>query len=133
MGESLVGESFSELLHLVLRCDNEAPSAVRERLDEIAAIEAIRLRAKLVASELVSNAVRHSACEPTDEIVVRVSLSTHLFEIWVRDPGWSDNTPEVQEAPDIGGLGLAIVDREAYRWGSVRSEGRVVWAQLTLN
>jgi anti-sigma regulatory factor (Ser/Thr protein kinase) len=125
-------QGFADVLHLVLPCDPRAPGRVRDELEKIEAIQSIRMNAKLVASELVSNAVRHSSCSPCDELDVRARLSDDLFEISVRDPGLSEQTPQVQREPGIGGLGLAIVERAAERWGSTRPGGRVVWAQLSL-
>ena len=75
------------MLHLTLPCDLNAPARVREELDRLEVIDPIRMDAKLVASELVSNAVRHSACAPSDVIHVRAGLSAEFLEISVHDPG----------------------------------------------
>jgi anti-sigma regulatory factor (Ser/Thr protein kinase) len=92
----------------------------------------LRPEAKLVASELVSNAVWHSGCGQSHEIDVRVRLSSTLIEIAVHDPGLSGQAPQVRENPDIGGFGLAIVEKLAHRWGAARRDGRLVWAQLSI-
>jgi len=121
-----------EAVRLMLPCDAEAPGRVRNELERIEEIATVRTEAKLVASELVSNAVRHSGCGPRHEIDVRVRLSSELFEIAVRDPGLSDHVPEVRETAEDGGFGLAIVNEIAYRWGTTRSDGQVVWAQVSI-
>ena len=126
-----MSEGFVEVFRLAVVCDAGAPSLVRDGLEGIEEIELLRPEAKLVASELVSNAVRHSGCETNHEIDVRVRLSNEIVEISVRDPGLSDQAPAVQE-PDIGGLGLVIVREIAHRWGTDRADGQVVWAQLSI-
>jgi anti-sigma regulatory factor (Ser/Thr protein kinase) len=125
-------EALVEVVRLALPCDAGAPGVVRDELERIKEIEPVRTEAKLVASELVSNAIRHSGCEPSHEIDVRVRLGRGLFEIAVRDPGLSDQLPEVQENAEVGGFGLSIVNEIAHRWGMARSDGQVVWAQLSL-
>jgi anti-sigma regulatory factor (Ser/Thr protein kinase) len=125
-------EALVEVVRLAVPCDARAPGVVRGELERMEAIETVRIEAKLVASELVSNAVRHSGCEPSHEIDVRVGLRGGLFEIAVRVPGLSDRLPEMQENAEVGGLGLSIVNEIAHSWGTSRTDGQVVWAQLSL-
>jgi serine/threonine-protein kinase RsbW len=86
--------------------------------------------AKLVASEIVSNAVLHSGCTPDDRLEVRARLEGRVFEISVHDPGLADEAPLLRQNPDIGGRGLMIVQRLAESWGVAQPDGRLVWAQL---
>lgn len=90
--------------------------------------------AMLVATELVTNAVRHSMCAPEHALVVSVRAGTDHVHICVRDPGISGATARIIEGNDwFGGLGLRIVDQLATHWGSNREpEGYEVWAQLPL-
>ncbi len=86
----------------------------------------------LVASELVTNAVRHSGCAEHDQIQVSVKLRGEHLVIDVRDPGLSDQAPEIRAGPEWGGFGLQIVDQLAVRWGSERECGYRVWAEVLL-
>jgi anti-sigma regulatory factor (Ser/Thr protein kinase) len=110
-----MSEALVEVVRLALPCDAGAPGVVRDELERIEEIAPVRSEAKLVATELVSNAVRHSGCEPSHEIDVRVRRGRGLFEIAVHDPGLSDQLPEVRENADLGGFGLAIVSELARR------------------
>jgi anti-sigma regulatory factor (Ser/Thr protein kinase) len=121
-----------EVFHLILPCDREAPAKVRAELEKVDAIEPVRDDARLVASEIVSNAVLHSGCTPEHELDVRGRLGEDFFEISVHDPALAEGAPLVRDNPDIGGLGLRIVERLAAAWGVAKPDGRVVWAQLSL-
>lgn len=87
--------------------------------------------ALLIASELVTNAVRHG--EP--EIVLAVDVSGDSLRIEVSDGGDDlPAMPELQPAVERPtGRGLLIVAATASDWGVVRVDGRpgkTVWAQL---
>lgn len=112
-------------------------AAARSLLDrslERAAVEpARRLDALLVASELVTNAVRHGS-RPGDQISVEFQLEGSRLTIRVRDAAHARTIP-VALTPDqhrVGGRGLAIVDRLA-EWSEQIVHGRrEVSAELTL-
>ena len=123
---------LSYLADLSLHCDEAAPARVRAEFDRLEGIEAVRATVKLVASELVSNAVRHSGCEEEDMIRVRVRLSREFVEISVHDPGLSATVPQVAKRREAGGLGLVLVDHLARRWGVCERQGRLVWAELPI-
>jgi anti-sigma regulatory factor (Ser/Thr protein kinase) len=87
--------------------------------------------ALLIASELVTNAVRHG--EP--EIVLALEVGADSLRIEVHDGG--DELPAMPERqPDFEhttGRGLLIVAATASDWGVVRvarQPGKTVWAQL---
>jgi two-component sensor histidine kinase len=87
----------------------------------------------LVASELVTNAVRHSLCSE-DEFLTLTVTRDGSARIWVLDPGRSGGAAKVAERPvELGGLGLKLVEALTIRWGSERHEdGYAVWAELPL-
>lgn len=87
----------------------------------------------LVASELVTNAVRRSGRAEHHQIQVSVKLRGEHLVIDVRDPGLSDEDAEVGDGLELGGFGLLIVDRLAVRWGSERECGYRVWAEVPLS
>lgn len=95
--------------------------------------------ALLVASELVSNAVRHgSPLERTDGCIeVAWQISEHRVRLQVRDGGRgpASGAPRAQHgsADDERGRGLTIISLLAGSWGSSYAEdgsGATVWADV---
>jgi anti-sigma regulatory factor (Ser/Thr protein kinase) len=88
----------------------------------------------LVATELVTNAVRHSLASADDHLDVCVGMEGDRLRISVRDPGKSGRAARVADRRDPwGGLGLMVVDQLASSWGSQRhSNAYEVWAELPL-
>jgi serine/threonine-protein kinase RsbW len=89
--------------------------------------------AQLVASELVSNSVRHSRADATSVVVISVGLTSAMVRLEVADAGRggviAPRDPDLQAG---GGLGLSMVQKLSERWGLERSvaSGTRVWAQL---
>jgi anti-sigma regulatory factor (Ser/Thr protein kinase) len=84
--------------------------------------------ARLVVSELVTNAVLHSHGR---SMKLELSEGDDSVEIAVRDDG--SGTPQRQEpaAAMPSGRGLLIVDKLSEDWGAVsQPSGKVVWARL---
>jgi Histidine kinase-like ATPase domain len=127
-----MSERIVELLRVAVPCDARAPGLIRNRLEGIQELESMRADAKLVASELVSNAVRHSRGEGMHEIDVRVGIGSELIEISVHDPGLAGVGTGVRPQLDSDGLGFMLVEEFAHRWGADGPDGQVVWAQLTI-
>jgi anti-sigma regulatory factor (Ser/Thr protein kinase) len=88
----------------------------------------------LVATELVTNAVRHSMCEEHDVLRVSVRQEAGQVRVSVLDPGRSGGTARISAGDGwAGGLGLKIVEQLARQWGSNRSaDGYEVWAELAI-
>lgn len=79
----------------------------------------------LIVSELVSNSVRHGS---TEEIDIKVTSNDEWIRVEVKDsgPGFSIDDPRGD------GLGLAIVEKLADRWGMKDGQGAfTVWAELS--
>ncbi len=88
----------------------------------------VLVTAKLLISELVTNAVTHGR----GRITVRAQLSERRLFVEVVDEG--DGFEPVlrerdSEAPEVGGWGLTIVDAESSRWGASADSSRV-WFEL---
>jgi anti-sigma regulatory factor (Ser/Thr protein kinase) len=123
-----------DLLDMCVPCDELAPGAVREKLRDLRDLRGALDDAMLVASELVTNAVRHSLCAQDEFVAVRISRNGWL-RIAVVDPGASYQNAEIAERPiELGGLGLKVVEQLAARWGTERrGDGYRVWAELELS
>lgn len=124
-----------EAIHVTLPCDPTAPRLAREALRGVLGDwRGEAADATLVASELVTNAVRHSACGPGETITLEARVVGDCVRIAVHDPGRSDDVPHMREGtgPAGGGLGLRLVEQLARRWGWERPNGRLVWAELSL-
>ncbi len=124
----------AELLHLRLPCEPSAPRQARQALQQLDEIAPVVDDVLLVASELTTNAVRHSGAAPGSEIELRAALAPGAVVIEVIDEGRSDSSPEVRPADASlpGGFGLPVVAAVARRWGSERRDGLRVWAELPL-
>ena len=129
-----VRDSASPILGLSLRCDRRAPALARRALEgALDAPPRVLDDARLVATELVNNAVLHSGCAADDIIRVMAQVDDGYLIISVQDPGlWTGRTPTLRRRNDSepGGLGLRIVQQIAHRWGAERPNGHRVWAAL---
>jgi anti-sigma regulatory factor (Ser/Thr protein kinase) len=87
--------------------------------------------ARLLVSELVTNAVEHVSAD--GEIELRVGVHDHVLRVEVLDPG-PGFTPRPRQEGDRedGGWGLHFLARLADRW-AVDLNGRArVWFELVL-
>ena len=86
---------------------------------------------RLLITELITNALRHSGMTSDDQIGVKAELSHGTVRIEVHDPG-RDGPVEIRK-PGLrgGGYGLFLVDRLTSRWGVERLNGTTVWAELS--
>ncbi|HUP85442.1 MAG TPA: ATP-binding protein [Acidimicrobiales bacterium] len=117
-----------EALHLP--ASPSSPRRARQFVDEVlhrwhrdGAID----RLALIASELVTNAVRHAQTEITIELSAEDgALHLEVFDRGAGQPVFKDDDPEVP-----GGLGLPIVEALATSWGMrLREGGKGVWAEV---
>ena len=82
----------------------------------------------LLASEIVTNAIRHSGGGEKDRIVFAARLTPDFARIEVRDPGQGFD-PDVRH--DASGFGLRMLDTLASRWGVDCDErGTRVWFEV---
>lgn len=123
-----------DLAKITVPCDSLAPVRVRRQLAALPALGWPLGDVMLIASELVTNAIRHSMCTEQDSLLVSVSRQPDHVRIGVRDPGRSGGTARIPEGGQVsGGLGLKIVEQLAVHWGSTRHpESYEVWAELPL-
>jgi anti-sigma regulatory factor (Ser/Thr protein kinase) len=123
-----------DLLYLEVPCTRDAPSITRDAVDRLEEISHVREDARLIASELVTNAVLHSDCREDQMIEIRLTLSGSCLTIAVDDPFVAGAKAEIRtdRGHRLGGYGLRIVERVARAWGSEHNDGQLVWAELGL-
>jgi anti-sigma regulatory factor (Ser/Thr protein kinase) len=118
--------------HLELPRQTEAAGEARRFVDRLLLGQGVsdetRASARLVSSELVTNALQHGK----GRIELRLKLLGDFVRIEVIDQG-TDQAPAVRhQAPDeSGGWGLRIVDQLAAQWGVFEGTTHV-WADVAL-
>src|ERR1700760_577437 len=98
-----------KLVHVEVRCDEGAPARARAAVSTLTVFAGMTLEdVKLVASELVANAVLHSQCGEDELLSVRVSGNGGL-RVSVVDPGHSGGAAQIADRRlDLGGMGLKV-------------------------
>ncbi|MET8450132.1 SpoIIE family protein phosphatase [Streptomyces sp. NPDC005209] len=114
-----------------LPCDQTAVRSARHiaagQLTEWG-LEGLEDATKLIVSELVTNAVRHSTGPIGLRLIQHQALTCEVFDSNVCFP-----RPPRAHTTDENGRGLFLVDQLARRWGSRSvSGGKVVWADQDL-
>jgi anti-sigma regulatory factor (Ser/Thr protein kinase) len=115
----------------------EAARAAREAIDQALAeddFSRVRFRARLLATELVTNSVLHADLGPLDAITVLVESRDEAVRIEVRDAGRGFRPHIAASGPDAQpGRGLLLVGALADRWGFTRGRPTRVWFELDLD
>ena len=110
-----------------------APAVARDAVETLPAgsLEApVAHTARLLASELVTNSVRHGGSGVDDAIGLEVVLSPSTLRVEVSDSGPGFEPAPARPGPDdAGGRGLYLVDSLADRWGSAEG-GTRVWFEV---
>lgn len=88
--------------------------------------------ARLVVSELVTNAWRHGEGQIILRIFRDVRADLAVIEVWDRGEGLPVVGPEDFEA--TSGRGLLLVSQIAHDWGTrpITEGGKIVWARCAL-
>jgi anti-sigma regulatory factor (Ser/Thr protein kinase) len=87
--------------------------------------------ARLLVSELVTNAIRHAGLDDDDVIKLVVVTGDRALRIEVSDPGpgFAMSEPELDPARPAG-WGLYLVRELSDRWGVDQREHTSVWFEL---
>jgi len=107
---------------------------VRQALERMGLPRVVLDDAKLLASELVTNSLRHAGLRPEDLVHVTALWSGAVLRVIVRDAG-STGLPNFAGAirPEPGaqsGWGLFLVDQIASRWGTNLGGRPGYWFEL---
>lgn len=122
-------------LDLRLEAKPESMSMVRRALERMDLPSVLLDDAKLLATELVTNSIRHSGLRPGQLVHLTAHWSGRRLRITVRDRADSAApTPVVGSiSPSPGaesGWGLFLMDRIATRWGTGLDGGAGYWFEL---
>lgn len=90
--------------------------------------------AKLLTSEVVTNAVRHSGLGAEGSIGLAVKLSPDRVRIEVSDAGIGFDIAalDAPSAKNESGWGLFLVQEVSDGWGVIKNDPNVVWFELNL-
>src|SRR3954470_14710520 len=114
----------------------EAPGTARRAVASLPWGEqteaAFKLR--LLASELVTNSLRHAGLSMRDRIRLEMRLHRNCVRVEVSAPGRDFALPDVAKPPTgVAGRGLFLVNTLADRWGTQSHERRaMVWFEIDL-
>jgi anti-sigma regulatory factor (Ser/Thr protein kinase) len=88
---------------------------------------------RLLATELVNNAVTHAGMRPQDLLTLRLRMDERILRLEVVDSG-PGFVPTAPRNPGWGesGRGLLLVDRMSDRWGVSRNSPFCVWLEIDL-
>jgi len=122
-------EAIELTLPAVPTAITEARTKVTERLSRRIPLDALE-DVRLLVTELITNALRHGAVRPGDNLSVKAQVSGETVRIEVRDPGRDGEVKPRRPGPHGGGYGLYLVDRLARRWGVDSNDETVVWCEV---
>lgn len=118
-----------------IRADDRAPAAARRVLEDFATAlgDGVLCNAQLLATELVTNSVRHASLGPDASITLTLSLSDTVLRVAVSNPGRgfeANAAPMPTGEIPHGGRGLILLEGRAQRWGIDNSVDTTVWFEL---
>ena len=119
------------LLDTVLAPAPQCVAAARDAVDAVLAevgLEPLADDVCLLTSELVTNGVRHARTP----LALWVEWDGHSVRVALKDRDRRPPQPRPNDPKEPGGLGLAIIDAVASRWGYEREAdgAKVVWFEL---
>lgn len=87
---------------------------------------------RLLVNEMVTNSLRHAGALKTG-IGLKVKTTADVLRVEVTDQGPGFD-PQVSPPPvdQTSGRGLFLVQALSDRWGVIRSDGTMVWAEIDL-
>jgi len=123
----------SQAFELSLPPTRQIGAVVRRALEDLDLPTEALEEAQLLASELLSNSIRHAGLSRLDEVRVTAAVSGNTLRVDVYDRSRRELQPfagSIRPAPGSeSGWGLYLVDHIASRWGSM--PGRY-WFQLDI-
>jgi serine/threonine-protein kinase RsbW len=123
----------ADILALDLPMSSAAPGMARRAIEGLGLQAAEKDSARLLASELVTNALLHSGAAPNGSIRVTARITGNTLRLSVTDDGSRQAAVAPRKDPGVdGGFGLLLVDQLAARWGVERGFTTTVWCELAV-
>jgi anti-sigma regulatory factor (Ser/Thr protein kinase) len=127
----------SSVLTLVLEQSHQAPALARAALSAFCENRGVSEPAlatvNLLLSEVVTNAVTHPDVEQPANVRLLARLDPQIIRVEVIDGG-SGFEPRARNPAEAGaGYGLALLEKEATRWGVDEVSGNRVWFEVALD
>jgi anti-sigma regulatory factor (Ser/Thr protein kinase) len=107
-----------------------ARAAVMRHCDELELDASLAQSLILLVSEVVSNAVRHSAADASEPIEFVASFGERTIRIAVTDAGEGFTLRPREPGSTRDGYGLYLLEKVADRWGAEFDAGTKVWFEL---
>ncbi len=118
-------------LHLRLTADDHAPAHAREAIRQLDGAEWVLGDAMLVASELVTDAVRSGPAG--EDRTIALALERHEDRLLISVTGeQGSEPPEPTGSPLSDNVGLRVVEALSIRCGIELDWARRTWAELAL-
>ncbi len=122
---------LADRLALDLPMTADAPARARRAIEALGLEHPEHESASLLASELVTNAVRHSGAGAGDRIQLRVEVGQSGLRMSVTDAGVGFVPGGELPEPGVeGGFGLFLIERLAASWGVETAARTTVWLEL---
>ncbi|MCA1690074.1 MAG: ATP-binding protein [Actinobacteria bacterium] len=119
-------------LALDLPMSAAAPALARRAIASLGLGDGARENAILLASELVSNSLRHSGARADATIHLSASVADGALRMSVTDDGGGFVLDPSRQPGIDGGFGLFLVNRLATAWGVATDARTTVWLELGL-
>lgn len=123
------------LLRLVLPAEPHAIGQARDAIDGLSDVvgPALVPDLRLLVSEVVTNAVRHTGAAAGAEVVLVVEERSGCVRIEVHDQGSGFEAPADPGPRPAGtsGWGLFLVQKLSRRWGTFPAPDAHVWFEVT--
>lgn len=129
-----VHSAEDKTIELRLRYGPDAPAVARLSLEQLNGLllPETMYDLRLLVSEIVTNAVKHSSPPGGRTIRLYVAVTSTGVRVEVTDAGQGFDPSEVSHAPDYeGGWGLGIVAALSDKWGITEKGGTCVWFEMS--
>jgi anti-sigma regulatory factor (Ser/Thr protein kinase) len=113
-----------------LQAPQHARRAIEEHFSTVVG-SAMLASIELLATELVSNAVRHGGAGEEEVVVLHLAVAPNCLRVEVCDPGVGFE-PGPPRPYGEGGYGLFLVSEVSSRWGVSHEDGNCAWFELEL-
>lgn len=112
---------------LTLPADPGAAALARRELVQAGLGEDIERTVAMLATELVTNAVRHAGLRSGDRMALRATIEPDFARVELHDGGGGFD-PDVRH--ETSGFGLRLIETLSSQWGTTGPPGFAVWFEV---